>query len=67
MTEDKKDKGGRLAPIALEGLEFENDFGESPVGLAHFSKDQGFIAVASLVGAFVGAAVVGLPLAAVVL
>ncbi len=58
---------GKLAPISLEGIEFENDFGQSPVGLAHFSKDQGFIAVASLVGAFVGAAVAGLPLAAVIL
>ncbi len=58
---------GKLAPISLEGFEFENDFGKEPIGLAHFSKDQGFIAVASLVGAFVGAAIAGLPLAAIVI
>lgn len=58
---------GKIVPISLEGLEFENDFGESPIGLAHFSKDQGFIAVASLVATFVGAAVAGVPLAAIVL
>ncbi|HEY9676067.1 MAG TPA: hypothetical protein V6D11_31780 [Waterburya sp.] len=62
-----KEEGGKLVPISLEGLEFENDFGESPIGLGHFSKDQGFIAVASLVGAFVGAAIAGLPLAAIVI
>lgn len=60
-------EGGKLVPIRLDGLEFENDFGESPIGLGHFSKDQGFIAVASLVGAFIGAAMAGLPLAAIVI
>lgn len=60
-------EGGKLVPIDLEGLEFENDFGKSPIGLGHFSKDQGFIAVASLVGAFIGAAIAGLPLAAIVI
>ncbi len=60
-------EGGKLVPLSLEGLEFENDFGKSPIGLGHFSKDQGFIAVASLVGAFVGAAIAGLPLAAIVI
>lgn len=59
--------GGKLVPISLEKLEFENDFGQSPIGLGHLSRDQGFIAVASLVGAFVGAAIAGLPLAAVVM
>lgn len=58
---------GKLAHISLEGLEFENDFGQLPIGLGHFSRDQGFIAVASLVGAFVGAAMGGLPFAAVIL
>lgn len=58
---------GKLVPISLEGLEFENDFGQSPIGFGHFSKDQGFIAVASLVGAFIGSAIAGLPLAAIVL
>lgn len=62
-----KEEGGKLVPISLEGLEFENDFGELPIGLGHFSKDQGFIAVASLVGAFVGAAIAGIPLAAIVI
>lgn len=60
-------KGGKLIPVILERLEFENDFGASPIGLAYFSKDQGFIAVASLVGAFVGATFAGLPMFAVVI
>jgi len=47
-------------------LKFRNDFGEAPIGLGHFTKDQGFIAVSSVVGAFVGAALAGPPLAAVV-
>ncbi|MBD2016175.1 hypothetical protein H6F96_19650 [Microcoleus sp. FACHB-53] len=65
MTEDNKVNGGKLALITLEGLEFENDFGQSPIGLGHFSKDQGFIAVASLVGFFIGCAVTGNVLAGV--
>jgi hypothetical protein len=65
MTLDKKDNAGKLALITLEGLEFENDFGQSPIGLGHFSKDQGFIAVASLVGFFIGCAVTGNILAGV--
>ena len=69
MNDKKQDDSasGKLVPISLEGLEFENDFGKVPIGLGHFSKDQGFIAVATLVSAFVGAAVAGLPLMAVVL
>lgn len=59
MTEDNKNNGGKLALITLEGLEFDNDFGQTPIGLGHFSSDQGFIAVASLVGFFVGCAVTG--------
>jgi hypothetical protein len=65
MTLDKKDNAGKLALITLEGLEFENDFGQSPIGLGYFSKDQGFIAVASLVGFFIGCAVTGNVLAGV--
>src|SRR5919199_5113734 len=60
-----KEEGGKLVPISLEVLEFENDFGQSPIGLGHFSQDQGFIAVASLVGFFIGCAVTGNVLAGV--
>jgi hypothetical protein len=67
MKEPEKKEPGKIVPISLEGLEFENDFGQSPIGLGHFSLDQGFIAVGSLVCAFVGAAVGGVPLAAIVL
>jgi hypothetical protein len=65
--DESNKEGGKLAPLSIDGIQFENDFGESPIGLAHFSKDQGLIAVASLVGAFVGAAVAGLPLAVIIL
>lgn len=60
-------ENGKLAFDSLKELKFENDFGESPIGLGHFSKDQGLIAVASLVGAFVGIAIAGLPLGAIVI
>ncbi|MBD1835379.1 hypothetical protein H6F61_22500 [Cyanobacteria bacterium FACHB-472] len=49
------------------GIKFENDFGQETLGLGRLTKDQGVIAVSSLVGAFVGTAIVGLPLAAIVL
>jgi DNA segregation ATPase FtsK/SpoIIIE-like protein len=58
--------GGKLVRLA-DNLTFKNDFGNTPLALGHFTLDQGFIAVATLVGAFVGAAWAGLPLAAVVL
>lgn len=63
---EKRNEPGKLALPSLEGLEFENDFGQTPLGLGHFSQDQGFIAVASLVGAFVGTAIAGLPMAAAI-
>ena len=48
-------------------LSFDNDFGENPLLLAHLTKDQGMIAILSLAGAFVGAALGGLPFAAAIL
>jgi hypothetical protein len=48
-------------------ISFENDFGETPVGLGHFTLDQGWIAILTLAGAFVGAAFGGLPFAGVIL
>lgn len=54
-------------PLKGEGITFENDFGKKPLGLAHLTKDQGFIIILSLAGAFVGAAVAGVPLFAVIL
>ena len=63
---DLKKKSSELIPFVPD-IQFENDFGQEAIGLGHFIKDQGFIAVASLAGAFVGTAVAGLPLAAIIL
>ncbi len=54
-------------PLKGEGLTFENDFGKNPLFLAHLTLDQGIIIILSLAGAFVGAAVAGVPLLAVIL
>jgi hypothetical protein len=66
MSNLDKPNQGRLVQIASD-IEFENDFGQEPIGLGHITKDQGVIAVCSLVGAFVGTALAGVPLAAIVL
>ncbi len=54
-------------PLKGEGLTFENDFGKKPLFLAHLTKDQGMIVVLSLAGAFVGAALAGVPMALVMI
>lgn len=46
---------------------FENDFGKTSLVLGHLTDDQGLITVLSLVGAFVGSAVAGVPLALIIL
>lgn len=56
----------QLAKIAAD-IQFENDFGQEPLGLARITQDQAAIAIGSLVGAFVGSAVAGVPLALVVI
>ncbi len=66
MSDLEKKENGKLIQIA-SNIEFENDFGQYPIGLGHITKDQGVIAVCSLVGAFVGTAIAGVPLAAIVL
>jgi hypothetical protein len=66
MSDLEKKENGKLIQIASD-VEFENDFGQHPIGLGHITKDQGVIAVCSLVGAFVGTAIAGVPLAAIVL
>ncbi len=66
MSDLEKKENGKLIQIASD-IEFENDFGQYPIGLGHITKDQGVIAVCSLVGAFVGTAIAGVPLAAIVL
>lgn len=64
---------GSLAPKIPNPLKpddritFENDFGENPVGLGYFTRDQGALAILTLAGAFVGAALGGLPFAGVIL
>ena len=65
MSDLIPNQNGKLTNFKND-LKFRNDFGEAPLGLGHFTSDQGFIAVASVVGAFVGAAIAGLPLAALV-
>ena len=66
MSDLEKPEKGKLAQITSD-IQFENDFGQEPIGLGKITKDQGIIAVCSLVGAFVGTAVAGVPLAAIVL
>ncbi|MBD1942513.1 hypothetical protein H6F50_09115 [Coleofasciculus sp. FACHB-712] len=56
----------KLAQIAND-IQFENDFGQEPLGLGRITKDQGVIAVCSLAAAFVGSAIAGVPLALVVI
>jgi len=69
---NQKEQASKLVPhipnpLGGEGITFKNDFGHEPIGLAHFTKDQGAIAILSLAGAFVGAALGGLPAAGVIL
>ncbi|MGV0027553.1 hypothetical protein [Phormidesmis priestleyi] len=51
---------------ATDNIKFENDFGQNAIALARFTKDQGAIGVATVLGTFVGMAMAGFPLAAVV-
>jgi hypothetical protein len=66
MSNLEKPEKRSLAKITSD-FEFENDFGQEPMVLAKVTQDQGVIAVCSLVGAFIGTAIAGLPLAAVIL
>lgn len=59
----KKDELARLG----SDIQFENDFGQETLFFGRIVKDQGGIAVLSLASAFVGTAVAGLPLAAILL
>ena len=57
-----------LIPAKIqEKIEFENDFGASPMLLAHVTEDQSIIVILALVGAFIGCAVGGIPIAAAIL
>ncbi|KAM3091852.1 hypothetical protein ACKFKG_24265 [Phormidesmis sp. 146-35] len=51
---------------ATGNIKFENDFGQNAIALAKFTKDQGAIGVATVLGTFVGMAMAGFPLAAIV-
>jgi hypothetical protein len=66
MTDLEKTNREKLLKIASD-LEFENDFGQTPIGLGHITNNQSIIIVFSLVGLFVGTAIAGVPLAVVVL
>jgi hypothetical protein len=66
MGDLEKTSREKLIQIASD-IEFENDFGQTPIGLGHITKNQSVIIVCSLVGAFVGTAIAGVPLAVVVL
>jgi hypothetical protein len=65
-------EAGKLAPkipnpLGSGNITFRNDFGETPVGMAHFTRDQGAIAILSLAAAFVGSAFGGFPMAGAIL
>jgi hypothetical protein len=64
-------EAGKLAPNIpnplQSGITFKNDFGDKPVGLAHFTRDQGAIAIFSLAAAFVGTAFGGFPMAGAII
>ena len=66
MGDIEKSSREKLIKIASD-LEFENDFGQTPIGLGHITNNQSIIIVFSLVGLFVGTAIAGVPLAVVVL
>jgi len=66
MSDLEKSSRERLIKIASD-LKFENDFGQTPIGLGHITNNQSIIIVFSLVGLFVGTAIAGVPLAVVVL
>jgi hypothetical protein len=66
MGDIEKTNREKLIKIASD-LEFENDFGQTPIGLGHITSNQSIIIVFSLVGLFVGTAIAGVPLAVVVL
>jgi len=66
MGDLEKTNREKLIKIASD-LEFENDFGQTPIGLGHITNNQSIIIVFSLVGLFVGTAIAGVPLAVVVL
>jgi hypothetical protein len=66
MSDLEKTNREKLIKIASD-LEFENDFGQTPIGLGHITNNQSIIIVFSLVGLFVGTAIAGVPLAVVVL
>jgi hypothetical protein len=64
-------EAGKLAPNIpnplQSGITFKNDFGDKPLGLAHFTRDQGAIAIFSLAAAFVGTAFGGFPMAGAII
>jgi hypothetical protein len=66
MGDIEKSSREKLIKIASD-LEFENDFGQTPIGLGRITNNQSIIIVFSLVGLFVGTAIAGVPLAVVVL
>lgn len=61
---EPNDQPGKLAKPA-EPV-FENDLGESPIAFAHFTQDQGTIAVGALAVGFVLTAMAGIPVAVIV-
>jgi hypothetical protein len=65
-------EAGKLAPnianpLGSRNITFRNDFGEAPVGLGHFTRDQGALAILTLAGAFVGSAFGGFPMAGAII
>lgn len=71
IQQNTQQSSGKLAPNIpsplQSGVTFKNDFGDNPVGIGHFTRDQGAIVILSLAGAFVGSAFGGLPMAGAIL
>jgi hypothetical protein len=66
MSDLEKKEVGKLVQLASD-IQFENDFGQEPILMGRILKDQGVIAVCSLVCFFIGTAITGNPIAGIVL
>jgi hypothetical protein len=66
MSGLEKKEIGKIVQLASD-IQFENDFGQEPILMGRIVKDQGVIAVCSLVGFFIGTAITGNPIAGFVL
>lgn len=66
MSDIEKVTGGKLSRI-VEGVEFDNDFGQELIGVGHITQDKGVIAIASLIGLFLGTSLINAPFGVLIL